>query len=72
VKPDFTQEVDAGQKVPGVDFPGREEVVHRDLHQDDDLLALDLGLLDELRGGAVEHVDVDVRDRPEAAALDED
>ena len=49
----------------------RHQVPHGDLHERDHRLAGDAGLLREALERALEHVDVDVRDRPEAAALDQ-
>ena len=63
---------DAGQEVGIVEPAIGEQVVHRDFHQHDDVLPLHRRLLDELRRGAVEHVDIDVRDGPKTATFDED
>ena len=57
---------------PMLERSGGEQVVHRDLHQHDEILSFDVGLLHELGTGAVEHVDVDVGEGPEAAAFDQD
>ena len=45
--------------------------MHGDLHQNDHILSLHLRLLHELRRRTVDHVDVDMGDRPKAAPLDE-
>ena len=45
---DVPEHVDAGEEVIGVKVAVREQVVHRDLHQDKHLLPLHHGLLHEL------------------------
>ena len=72
VKPMSARRSTRERKSCGVERPGRQEVVHRDFHEDDHVLALHQRLLHELRGRAVEHVHVHVGHRPEAAALDQD
>ena len=69
---DVAEQVHARKEIPGIERPRGQQVVHGYLHEDDDALALDRGLLDELRRGTVQHVDVHMGDRAEAAALDQD
>src|SRR5882757_3871796 len=65
------EHVDAGEKILLINRALSQEVVHRNLQQNDNFLALHHRLLEKLGRGAVEHVDVDVGDRPEASALNQ-
>ena len=65
------QHVHAVQKIPEVEMPGREQVFHGDFHEDFGVRTLNLLLFLKHLERAVEHVVRDMRDGPEAAALDE-
>ena len=70
--PELAEHIHAVQEIRVVDLAAAgDQVLHRDLHQHDDLLARDLGLLEKRLAGAVQDVVGRVRHRAEAAALDE-
>ena len=54
-----------------IDRAGGEQVAHGDFHQLDDAVLFFVGVGEELLARAIDHVDVDERDRAEAAALDQ-
>jgi len=55
-----------------VEFAARQQVVHGDFQQHYHVLAAVFFLLQKLRAGGIEHVYIDVRDRPERPALHQD
>src|SRR4029077_20961610 len=63
------QYIGSSQKVGKVNLAARHEVTHREFHQLDNLTGVDLRLRGKALMGAMDHVDVDLRDRAKAPSF---